>query len=96
MPISPSGLATRSPFSERQVKNLSHVPATLSRLTINAVFTSRRSAFDQTVSPADIAQTALRWAWFAAIESSWNSSDQNKTTDSNVEALDKVLARFGV
>jgi hypothetical protein len=65
-------------------------------VAIDAVFASHRSALAQTVPAADIRQSARPWAWLAAIESSWNSSDQNKTTDSTVEALDEVLARFGV
>ena len=71
-------------------------PAAMSSVRVDAVFTSYRSAFDQTVPPADIAQSARPWAWLAAIESFWNSSDQDKTTDSGVAALNKVLARFGV
>jgi hypothetical protein len=68
----------------------------MSKATIDAVFASRRSALDRAVSPVDNAHSALPWAWLAAIENSGNSSDQNKATDSNVDALDKVLARFGV
>jgi phytoene dehydrogenase-like protein len=70
--------------------------ATMSRATIEAVFASHRSVLDPTVAPAGNAQSAGAWAWLAAIESPWNSSDQNKTTDSTVAALDKVLARFGL
>jgi phytoene dehydrogenase-like protein len=68
----------------------------MSKATIDAVFASHQSALDPTVAPADNAQSAGAWAWLAAIESPWNSSDQNKTTDSTVAALDEVLARFGV
>jgi len=104
--VTASTHSTLAPFLERQVENLSYgpgipatlgrtseMPTTMSRATIDAVFTSHRSAFDQTISPVDIARSAHPWAWLAANESPWNSSDQNKMT---VEALDKVLARFGV
>ncbi len=69
---------------------------TVSSIARDAVFTSHRSAFDPTVAPADNAQSAAAWAWFTAMESSWNSTDQNKAADSAVGALDKVFARFGV
>jgi autotransporter-associated beta strand protein len=68
----------------------------MSSVAGDAVFTSYRSAFDLTIAPADNAQPAHPWAWLAASESCWNSSDQNKTTDSATAALDKVLARFGL
>ncbi len=68
----------------------------MSSVASDAVFTSYRSAFDPTIAPADNAQSAHPWAWLAASESLWNSSDQNKTTDSATAALDKVLARFGL
>jgi autotransporter-associated beta strand protein len=71
-------------------------PARVSSVARDAVFTSYRSAFDRTAAPADNAQSAHPWAWLAASESSWNSSDQNKTTDSATAVLDKVLARFGL
>jgi autotransporter-associated beta strand protein len=67
-----------------------------SRATIFAVFASHRSALNRTVSSADIARSASSWAWLAAIESFWNSSGQNRMTGSTVEALDKVLAQFGL
>ncbi len=107
--VTATSLLTLSPYLERQVKNLCYVPAistttdstsempaVVSRATVDAVFTPHRLAFDRTLLPAGNAQSAHPWAWLAAIESSWNSPNQNKTTDSNVEALDKVLARFGV
>ena len=71
-------------------------PVAMSRATIDAVFASRRSAFDPTVAPAANAQSAGAWARLVAIESSWNSSNQDNRTDPLVEALDRVLARFGV
>jgi RHS repeat-associated protein len=74
----------------------SEMPVDTSRVTVDAVFTTHRSAFDLTVSPADNAHSVIPWAWLGAIESSWNSSDRNKTTDWNVAALDEVLAGFGV
>jgi autotransporter-associated beta strand protein len=110
-PVTASALSTLSAALERHLENLSYVPVTapvakaaplaatppaMSRATIDAVFASHRPAFDQTVLPADNSQSACPWAWLAAIESSWNSADQNQKTGSNVEALDKVLARFGV
>jgi hypothetical protein len=58
----------------------------------------RRSSRKKSSSQRDTCDnthSALPWAWLAAMENSGNSSDQNKATDSNVEALDKVLARFG-
>jgi autotransporter-associated beta strand protein len=105
-PIGTTALSTLSAFSERQVRNLSQVPATsgipmetpavMSRTTIDAVFASHRLALDQSVSTAAVRQSAHPGAWLAAIESSWNSFDQNKMTDSTVTALDKVLAQYGV
>jgi autotransporter-associated beta strand protein len=71
-------------------------PTIASSVASDTVFRLQRSAFNATIGPADNAQSAGAWAWLAAIESSWNSSDQNKTTDSAVAALDDVLARFGL
>ena len=111
VPVAESPLSTIWPFREKQVKNLPYVPVTapvtkaapaaatpptMSRASIDTVFATHRSAFDQTVPPGDIAQSTGPWAWLAALESSWNTADHNQKTDSNVEALDKVLARFGV
>jgi autotransporter-associated beta strand protein len=108
-PVSAPTVSNLSPFSERQIKNLSYpavserqakdlsyVPAVMSKATIDAVFASHRSALDQTVFSADNAHSALPWAWLAVMESSGNSSDQDQTTNAKVEALDKVLARFGL
>ena len=73
------------------------IPADMTSAAGNAVFASHRTAFAQkTISPADVAQSARPWAWPAAIERFWNSSDQDQTTESKAAALDKVLARFGV
>jgi len=94
--VSASAVSTLSTFLERQVKNLSHVPASMSSVANDAVFASHRSVLDRTVSPAVSAQSTISWAWLAAIESSGTSSDQNRKTDSTVAALDMVLARFGV
>ena len=96
VPVTAPIVSTLSPFVQRQVENVSYGPATMSRATIDAVFASHRSALDQTVSSPGIPHPAGSWAWLAAIETSWNSSDQNKTTDSKVAALDKVLAQYGV
>jgi autotransporter-associated beta strand protein len=94
------------PFVKRQVENLSHraaisakiseMPAVASKATIDAVFASQRTVLDRTISSANNAQSAQLWSSLAAIESCWNPQDQNKTADLKVEALDKVLARFGV
>ena len=99
--VAMSVTSTLSPSLARQVENLSFVPvaapaATVSSAASDAVFKSYRSPVDPTVAPADNVQSARPWAWLAAIESPWNSSDQNKTTDSKVAALDKVLAQYGV
>jgi len=111
VPVTASPLSIVSPFLGKQVKNPPYVPVTapvakaaptpatpptMSRASIDAVFATHRSAFDQTVPPADIVQPAFPWACLAALETSWNTADYNQKTDSNVEALDKVLARFGV
>ena len=71
------------------------MPAAVSTATIDAVFKSDRSALAPTAASANIPQS-VRWAWLAEIESSWNSSYQNKTTDSTVKVRDEVLARFGL
>jgi autotransporter-associated beta strand protein len=70
-------------------------PAAKSSVASDAVFKLYRSPIGRTVAPADNAQSARPWAWLAATESFWSSSDQNQKTASTVEALDKVLARFG-
>ena len=94
-PVAVSAFWVFSPSLVRPVGNLSYGPAeALSRAASDAVFKSYRSTVDRTVTPADNAQSASAWAWLAAIESAWDSSDQNKTTDSAVAALDEVLARF--
>jgi hypothetical protein len=36
------------------------------------------------------------WQWLAEIENSWTFSNEDKITDSNLEAVDEVFARFGV
>ena len=105
-PVAASALSTLSPLLDRQVKNLSYaaalsaassgkaeMSAAISSVASDAVFASRRAAFDGIASSPDTPPSASASAWLAANESSWNSSDQNKMT---VEALDKVLARFGV
>jgi len=88
--------AVAAPSSTHFRTDAAATPASMSQVATDAVLTSHRSAFDQTVSPADLAQSVRPWAWLAAIEGSWNSANQNKTTDSTVAALDQVLARFGV
>jgi autotransporter-associated beta strand protein len=70
------------------------MPIAMSSVVRDAVFASHRPAIDRTISCADIAQSARAWAWLAATESPWNSSDQNRTTDSEVAARDEVLARY--
>ncbi len=57
---------------------------------------SSLTGLDRTFSAADYVQSACPCAWLVAIESSWNSSDQNKTTDLQLAALDLVLARYGL
>ncbi|MGA2256202.1 MAG: MBG domain-containing protein, partial [Thermoguttaceae bacterium] len=71
-------------------------PTVTSNVAVDAVLTSHRSAVDRTVASPDLLRYANAWPWLTAIESSWNSSDQNKMTDSTVAALDKVLAQYGV
>ncbi|MGA2253622.1 MAG: autotransporter-associated beta strand repeat-containing protein [Thermoguttaceae bacterium] len=95
-PVTASVVSTSSPFLGRRVKNLFYVPTALSSVANDGVFTSHRSALDRTASSPDTPQSALPWAWLAAIEGCWNSSDQNKTTGSTVQALDEVLAQFGI
>jgi len=94
--VSASALSTLPALLERQLRNLSHTPATLSIVANDALFASHRSAINRTASPADTAQSVRPWAWLEAMENSLNSTDQNKTTGSMVGALDTVLARFGV
>jgi autotransporter-associated beta strand protein len=96
-------IPTVSPVAQGQVAHLSYGPRTQSespaailRATVDAVFASHPSAFDRTGAPRDNAQSAQPLAWFAASESYWNYGDQGKTNGLTVEALDKVLARFGV
>ena len=88
--------AVAVPSSKHFRTDVLPTPAPMLSVANDAVFKSHRSVFDQTVLPADNAQSAPPWAWLAAIESSWNTSDQNKTSGSTVEALDMVLARFGL
>jgi len=89
-----SGIA--APLSANFRSNALATAATVSSTARDAVFTSYRSPIDRTVSSANNAQTALRWAWLAAIGNSWNSSDQNQMIGATVDALDKVFGRFGV
>jgi autotransporter-associated beta strand protein/parallel beta-helix repeat protein len=74
----------------------SEMPTVVSRVTVDAVFKSYRSVIHRIVASLDIPQSASAWVWLTAIESSWNSPYQKKTTDSTVQTLDRVLARFGV
>ena len=66
-------------------------PAALFKVAIDAVFTSYQRAEERTVAPS-----ARPWAWLAAMESSWNSLDQNKTTVSAIAAWDSVPAWYGI
>ena len=70
-------------------------PVVMSRATIDAVFASHGSAFDGTVSSANISQSARPWAWLAANESLGSPRTRIEKTMA-VEAWNKVLARFGV
>jgi len=72
---------------------LARMPVDVSRAAVDSVLASHRSAFGPAIASPPITPTTGAWAWLAATGSSGNSSDQNKTT---IEALDKVLARFGV
>ena len=87
---------TRQPFSGPQVENLSHAQSPISPVASDTVFKSYHLPADQTILPADNSHPAHPWAWLATIESPSDSSDQNHKTTSTIEALDKVLARFGV
>ena len=82
--------------SKHSRTDLSAGSAPMSSGASEVVFKSYRSPVDRTISRADNAQSAHPWAWLTTIESSWNSADENKTTESKVAALEKVLARFGV
>jgi autotransporter-associated beta strand protein len=103
--LTASAVPIASPFLHGRVGNLSYgpiparvakdatsvaTPPAMSMAAIDTVFTSQRSAFDRTGSPADRAQFAASWAWLA------NSSDRNQKTDPTAAALATVLARFGV
>ena len=57
-PVDASTLSTFLPLLERQVKNLSHVSATMSTVANDAVFASHRSALDRTDSSPDTPQSA--------------------------------------
>ena len=82
-----------SGYVEKDVPSV-QVSAALSRAAVDAVFASHRSALDQTVLPADSEASAFPGhGWRPGFLDSW---DQNKTADSSVTTLDKVLARFGV
>jgi autotransporter-associated beta strand protein len=85
--------STLSQFSERQVNYLSHVPAAVSNVAVDAV---HRATLERSISPADHAKATRPWACFAAIERSWSFSDQDRKTDRAVAALGNVLARFGL
>jgi autotransporter-associated beta strand protein/predicted outer membrane repeat protein len=78
-------VSASSPVMERQVKNLSYVPA------IDAVFTPHRRADGPADASPDIAPSLGAWSWLSSIESS-----QHKPTGPKVAALDKVLAEFGL
>ncbi len=80
------------PFTAREAKDAPSVtaPPAMSTAAVDAVFTSQRSDFDKTGSPAESARSAATWAWFA------KSPDQNQKADPTVAALAAVLARRGV
>ena len=71
--------------------------------TPDVLIPSRRSVMS-TMSPAAAdavfaspdSQSAGPRAWLAAIESFWSSPDQNQKTRPTVEAVDKVLAEYGI
>ncbi|MGA2257954.1 MAG: MBG domain-containing protein, partial [Thermoguttaceae bacterium] len=71
-------------------------PAATRPATIDAVFMSPRPALAPAIVAFDIAQPRVTWAWLAAIESAWSSSDQSQTNDAKIAALETVLARFGL
>ncbi len=64
-----------------------------SQAASDKVFASYR--LKQGISPADVTVSRAA-AWLPALESAWNSSDQDKRNESAVAALDTVLARFGL
>jgi hypothetical protein len=82
-----------SPVLEGQVENLSYGPAATVR---DAVFASHRPVLGPSLPADDTRQSAGAWAWLAALPSSGNSANQDKTADSTVAALDELLARFGL
>ena len=85
-----------SPPSKHFRTDATATPVPMSSIANDAVFKSYRSVFDPTASLTNTPQSVLPWAWLAAMESSWNSSDQNQKTGATVQTLDKVLVRFGV
>ena len=62
-------LAVAVPLSRHSRTDAPTTPAPILKVASDAVFASHRSAFDQTISPADNAQFARAWGWLAAIES---------------------------
>jgi autotransporter-associated beta strand protein len=69
-------------------------PAAMSSVARDAVFASLGPSAARTAPVTGTVQSARPWAWLAAIENAWQSSDQNRKDDAAVAALDKVLARF--
>ena len=90
--VAPASPVVAAPFTAAAVSTASPavpaVPAVHSSAASDAVFARAGSL------PGSEASTHP-WAWFAAIPSSWTSSDQNKTIDASVAALDQVLAEYG-
>jgi len=66
----------------------------MSSVARDAVFASLGPSAARTAPVTGTVQSARPWAWLAAIENAWQSSDQNRKDDAAVAALDKVLARF--
>ncbi len=89
----PAGAA--SAFVGQVAPSAATSPA-ISSVTIDAVFQAGRPAVDPTVSAPGIPQSARPWAWLAAMESSWDSSNRHEATGSTLQALDTVLARYGL
>jgi autotransporter-associated beta strand protein len=74
---------------------LSVKPAAMSPVAIDAVLTSHRSVLGPAIAPPHLVPASGAWMWLVT-GSFANTSDISQTADSNVEALDTVLARFGL
>ncbi len=66
----------------------------ISHAASDRFFSTSAAAFEQATSTADAAVSPRPAAWLAALESAWNTPDQDNRADRSIAALEQVLAEY--